>query len=71
MKRPRSVPGDQDNSPFEFLRKDLHHAKVGFHPGEETEPKEGEHRFPRRTNEREVPRESLADRLRGEREERS
>lgn len=64
MPQPSPMAGDQDNGSFELVPADLHPAEAGFHPGDDTEPQEGEYRFPRRTSGENVPRESLAERLR-------
>jgi hypothetical protein len=68
MNRRRPEVGDQENASFETLDSDLHHVKSGFDSGEEPEKREGAHRFPRRSNEEDVPKESLADRLRSDRQ---
>jgi hypothetical protein len=60
----RLEAGDQENAQFEFLGSDLHHVKAGFDSSEPTEAPEGAQRFPRRSNERDVPKEPLAERLR-------
>ena len=56
--------GDQENTEFEYLGSNLHHVKVGFDASQPAEPVEGAKRFPRRSAEEDVPRESLSDRLR-------
>lgn len=69
MNRGRPEAGDHENTQFEFLGSDLHHVKAGFDSSEPTEAPEGARRFPRRSNERDVPRELLAERLRRGRRE--
>ena len=61
--RARPEAGDQDNADFKFLGSDLHHVKAGFDSREPAEAPEGARRFPRR-EERDVPKGTLADRLR-------
>jgi hypothetical protein len=64
----RPEVGDEENSPFEILEPDWHHARAGFDAGEKPAAvPEGEHRFPRRHEEKDIPRQSLADRIRGAR----
>ena len=60
----RQEAGDQENTQFEFIGTDLHHVKAGFDSSESAEAPEGAQRFPRRSEEHEVPREPLAERLR-------
>ena len=61
--------GDQQNTPFEILESDVQHAKPGLDFGEERpQVGEGEHRFPRRSEEKDIPRASLADRIRSARQ---
>jgi len=64
MERLTPTVGDKDNESFEVIEPGLHHVAAGFQPAADTEPAEGHHRFPRRGNEEDIPRESLADRLR-------
>jgi hypothetical protein len=61
-KRPEA--GDHENTRFEFLPSDLHHVSAGFDSSEPGEAPEGARRFSRRSEENDVPRESLAERLR-------
>jgi hypothetical protein len=58
--------GDHDNDEFEPIDPaSHHHVKPGFDAGEEVGPAaEGEHQFPHRRREEELPKGSLADRLR-------
>jgi hypothetical protein len=68
MKRRRREVGDHDNTAFESVDPAAHHVKPGFDEGAEVTPsKEGEERFPHRRPEAEVPKGSLADRLREDR----
>lgn len=67
MNRGRPEAGDQENTQFEFLGSDLHHVNAGFDSSEPMEAPEGAQRFPRRSSEHDVPRESLAERLRRDR----
>jgi hypothetical protein len=69
MNKRRPEAGDQENAEFEYLGSNLHHVRVGFDAGEAADAVEGARRFPRRSKEEDVPRESLADRLRRGREE--
>ena len=64
MNRGRPEAGDNENTEFEFLGSDLHHVRAGFDASEPTEEPAGARRFPRRVNADEVPRETLAERLR-------
>ena len=65
MKRTRLEVGDSNNTEFETLDPDSHQVKSGFDAGEEVaRAKEGEHRYPHRRREEEIPKGSLADRLR-------
>jgi hypothetical protein len=70
MKHRRPEVGDHDNTGFETVDPASHHVKPGFDAGAEVssakegEAKEGEVRFPNRRREEEVPKGSLADRLR-------
>jgi hypothetical protein len=65
MERGRQEVGDQDNTSFEMIGENVNHSKPGFESGKEaTESREGEHRFPRRTGEHDVPQASLAERIR-------
>jgi hypothetical protein len=68
MNRRRVEVGDHENTAFETVDSGLHHVRPGFDSGEEgTEKQEGEERFPRRRSEQDVPKASLADRLRSNR----
>jgi hypothetical protein len=60
----RLEAGDQENTDFEVLRSDLHHVKAGFDFSQPAEAPEGARRFPRRSADDEVPKESLAERVR-------
>lgn len=60
----RLEAGDQENTQFEFIGSDLHHVKAGFDSSEPAEAPEDAQRFPRRSEEHDVPREPLAKRLR-------
>ena len=60
----RAEAGDQENTQFEFLGSGVQHVKAGFDASEPTEAPEGAQRFPRRSKEHDVPRETLAERLR-------
>lgn len=64
MNKRRPEAGDQENTEFEYLGSNLHHVKVGFDAGKPAGTVEGAMRFPRRSKEEDVPKESLADRLR-------
>lgn len=70
MKHRRLEVGDHDNTEFETIDPDSHHhVKPGFDAGGEVSPaKDGEQRFPHRRREEEVPKRSLADRLREDRQ---
>jgi hypothetical protein len=66
MDRRRPEAGDRDNAPFEIVSTDLHHVTSGFDSGEiEPRMENDDRRFPRRSSEEEVPRESLAARIHG------
>lgn len=66
MSRRRLHVGDHENTDFETVDVDSHHVKPGFDSGdEESESQEGEHRFPHRRREEDVPKTPLAERLRG------
>lgn len=69
MKHRRREVGDHENTAFEPVDPDTHHhVKPGFDAGEEvSEEREGEVRFPHRRPEQDVPKASLAERLRGDR----
>jgi len=67
MNRRRLEAGDHENTSFEVVGTDSHHVKPGFDPGEEVseaQEAEGAVRFPHRRGEEDVPKGSLADRLR-------
>jgi hypothetical protein len=64
MKRAQPEAGDQGNTHFELLGSDLHHVKAGFDSRMPAKAPDGAQRFPRRSKEQDVPKESLADRLR-------
>jgi len=67
MTRRRPHAGDHENTDIETVDVASHHVKPGFDSGdEESEPQEGDHRFPHRRSEKDVPKTSLAERLRGE-----
>jgi hypothetical protein len=63
----RPEVGDERNTSFvppEFMR----NLTPGFHDEEPTSEAEGEYRFPRRRRQEDVPQESLAERIRKDRQ---
>jgi hypothetical protein len=67
MKRRRPEVGDDSNTGFETIDPDSHHVKPGFDAGVEVSPGEEGERFPHRRREEEIPKGSLANRLRRDR----
>ena len=66
MRRRQPQVGDHENTDFEIIDEATHRVKPGFDSGEERgEPQEGEHRFPHRRSEADVPSGPLSERLRG------
>jgi hypothetical protein len=65
--RRRLEAGDHENEAFAVIGPDAHHVKPGFDAGGEvSEDQKGAVRYPHRRKEDEVPKASLADRLRDE-----
>jgi hypothetical protein len=64
----RSEVGDERNTPFE-LPEYTKEVTSGFDPGEEpSEVSEGHDRFPQRLKQEDIPQESLAERIRRDRQ---
>lgn len=67
MGRKTAEPGDERNASFELPEIETQEGKPGFDPGEperEASPEEGSHRFPRRMDEKSIPRGLIGDHVR-------